>query len=172
MSDVLIKAGRPKTSCACTCYISRYYSSAFVVASVFVVAFVRCRIIRSSIPHCISQKVTWRCIPWDSSCACGKWNSTRLRIPQSGKLGSAATYREVCRLVLRRPPLRSLTVITALTVKVTILSHRQLNSLKLPACHHDVTSQQYWIFMWYFCIFMRLEELTAVTINIVGFGAP
>jgi hypothetical protein len=41
MTDVLIKAGRPDTSCAyaCACYVGRLYSSAFVVASVFVVAY-------------------------------------------------------------------------------------------------------------------------------------
>jgi len=37
MTDALIKAGRPDTSGARACYVGRYYSSAFVVASVFVV---------------------------------------------------------------------------------------------------------------------------------------
>jgi hypothetical protein len=47
----------------------------------------------------------------------------------SRELGSSVTYREeVCGLVLRRPPRRPLTVITALIVEVTILSHRQLNN--------------------------------------------
>jgi len=44
MTDALIKAGRPNMSCAGACYVGRYYSSAFVVASVldvvlFVVAY-------------------------------------------------------------------------------------------------------------------------------------
>jgi len=39
MTDALIKAGRPDTSCACACYVGRQYFSAFVVASVFVVAY-------------------------------------------------------------------------------------------------------------------------------------
>jgi len=38
MTDALIKAGRPHTSCARACYVGRLYFSAFVVASVFVVA--------------------------------------------------------------------------------------------------------------------------------------
>jgi len=32
LNDALIKAGRPNTSCARACYVSRHYSSAFVVA--------------------------------------------------------------------------------------------------------------------------------------------
>jgi len=36
MTDALIKAGRPNTSWAHACYVGRQYSSAFVVASVFV----------------------------------------------------------------------------------------------------------------------------------------
>jgi len=32
MTDALIKAGRPDTSCARACYVGRYYSSTFVVA--------------------------------------------------------------------------------------------------------------------------------------------
>jgi len=38
MTDALIKAGRPEMSCARACYVGREYSSAFVLASVFVVA--------------------------------------------------------------------------------------------------------------------------------------
>jgi len=37
MTDALIKARRPETSCARECYIGRSYSSAFVAAFVFVV---------------------------------------------------------------------------------------------------------------------------------------
>jgi hypothetical protein len=37
-TDALIKVGRPDTSCARACYVGRYYSFAFVVVSVFVVA--------------------------------------------------------------------------------------------------------------------------------------
>ena len=39
MTDVLIKAGRPDRSCARACYVGRQYSSEFLVASVFVVAY-------------------------------------------------------------------------------------------------------------------------------------
>jgi len=35
MTDALIIDGRPDTSCARACYVGRYYSSAFVVASWF-----------------------------------------------------------------------------------------------------------------------------------------
>jgi len=48
MTDALIKAGRPDMSCAHACYVGREYSAAFVVASVFVEAFVRCIML-----HCI-----------------------------------------------------------------------------------------------------------------------
>jgi len=38
MIDAVIKAGRPDTSWARACYVGRYDSSAFVAASVFLVA--------------------------------------------------------------------------------------------------------------------------------------
>jgi len=38
MTDALIEAGRPDMSHTHACYVSRQYSSAFIVASVFVVA--------------------------------------------------------------------------------------------------------------------------------------
>jgi len=38
MTDALIKAGRLDMSCVRACYVGLDYSSAFVVASVFVVA--------------------------------------------------------------------------------------------------------------------------------------
>jgi hypothetical protein len=38
MTDALIKAERHDKSCAHACYVGRQYSSAVVVASVFVVA--------------------------------------------------------------------------------------------------------------------------------------
>ena len=60
MTDALIKAEKPDTSCAGACYVGREYSSAFVVASVFFVAsrFYRRKLfveafVRCSIPHCI-----------------------------------------------------------------------------------------------------------------------
>jgi len=39
MTDVLIKAGMPDTSCARACYVGWLYSTVFVVASMFVVAY-------------------------------------------------------------------------------------------------------------------------------------
>jgi len=55
MTDALIKAGRADTSCARACYVGRWYSSAFVVASVFVVApdFID-KTVRCSTNHCIT----------------------------------------------------------------------------------------------------------------------
>ena len=77
MTDALIKTGRPDTSCARTCYVGWYCSSAFIVVSVFVVAYPTVMTdIQMVMQTCRIVFVNWNMI-------CKSWESFTSHTPRS-----------------------------------------------------------------------------------------
>jgi hypothetical protein len=81
MTDALIKVWKPDTSCARACYVGRLYSSAFVVASVFVVAYPTVfrwktkSLVRNGVGGCVRLKMDGKMGWEDMGCIHMAWNA-------------------------------------------------------------------------------------------------